>query len=139
MPELKRAVSTQVKIKVIRAIESGIRMQTVAETMGLSLEKVREIRSRSNADIKAVSSFLQTATVRQKKIMAHAVRSSGGNKALRARAGDNARRVCGATQTVRPAPYEYGTGRTAVSELLCRKVPATDVVVRSLEDEFAER
>ena len=126
------------KIKVIRAIESGIRMQTVAETMGLSLEKVREIRSRSNADIKAVS-FLQTATVRQKKIMAHAVRSSGGNKALRATAGDNARRVCGATQTVRPAPYEYGTGRTAVSELLCRKVPATDVVVRSLEDEFAER
>ena len=157
MPDLKRVVSTQVKIKVIRAIESGIRMQTVAETMGLSLEKVREIRSRSNADIKAVSSFLQTATVRQKKIMAHAVRSSGGNKALRATAGgnarrarargnamrawagDNARRVCGATQTVRPAPYEYGTGRTAVSELLCRKVPATDVVVRSLEDEFAER
>lgn len=139
MPELKRVVSTQVKIKVIRAIESSIRMQTVAETMGLSLEKVREIRSRSNADIKAVSSFLQTATVRQKKIMAHAVRSSDGNKALRATAGGNARRVCGATQTVRPAPYEYGTGRTAVSELLCWKVPATDVVVRSLEDEFAER
>ena len=32
MPELKRAVSTQMKIKVIRAIESGIRMQTVAGT-----------------------------------------------------------------------------------------------------------
>ena len=80
MPELKRVVSTQVKIKVIRAIESGIRMQTVADTMGLSLEKVKEIRSRSNADIKAVSSFLQTATTTQKKMMAHVVRSSGGNE-----------------------------------------------------------
>ena len=80
MPELKRAVSTQVKIKVIRAIESGIRMQTVADTMGLSLGKVREIRSRSNADIKAVTSFLQTATTTQKKMMAQVVRSSGGNE-----------------------------------------------------------
>ena len=68
------------KIKVIRAIESGIRMQTVADTMGLTLEKVREIRSRSNADIKAVAAFLQTATVTQKKMMAHVVRSSGGNE-----------------------------------------------------------
>ena len=80
MPELKRAVSTQVKIKVIRAIESGIRMQTVADTMGLSLEKVKEIRSRSNADIKAVTAYLQTATTSQKKMMAHVVRSSGGNE-----------------------------------------------------------
>ncbi len=80
MPELKRAVITQVKIKVIRAIESGIRMQTVADTMGLSLGKVREIRSRSNADIKAVTSFLQTATTTQKKMMAQVVRSSGGNE-----------------------------------------------------------
>ena len=80
MPELKRAISTQMKIKVIRAIESGIRMQTVADTMGLTLEKVREIRSRSNADIKAVAAFLQTATVTQKKMMAHVVRSSGGNE-----------------------------------------------------------
>ena len=67
-------------IKVIRAIESGIRMQTVADTMGLSLGKVREIRSRSNADIKAVTSFLQTATTTQKKMMAQVVRSSGGNE-----------------------------------------------------------
>lgn len=80
MPELKRAVSTQVKIKVIRAIESGVRMQTVADTMGLSLEKVREIRSRSNADIKAVTAFLQTATTTQKKMMAHVVLLSGGNE-----------------------------------------------------------
>ena len=68
------------KIKVIRAIESGIRMQMVADTMGLTLEKVREIRSRSNADIKAVAAFLQTASVTQKKMMAHVVRSSGGNE-----------------------------------------------------------
>ena len=80
MSELKRAVSTQVKIKVIRAIESGIRMQTVADTMGLSLEKVKEIRTRSNADIKAVTTFLQTATTTQKKMMAQVVRSSGGNE-----------------------------------------------------------
>ena len=80
MPELKRAVGTQMKIKVIRAIESGIRMQMVADTMGLTLEKVREIRSHSNADIKAVASFLQTASVTQKKMMAHVVRSSGGNE-----------------------------------------------------------
>lgn len=80
MLELKRAISTQMKIKVIRAIESGIRMQTVADTMGLTLEKVREIRSRSNADIKAMAAFLQTATVTQKKMMAHVVRSSGGNE-----------------------------------------------------------
>ena len=80
MPELNRVVSTQVKIKVIRAIESGIRMQTLADTMGLSLEKVREIRSRSNADIKAMLSFLQTATTTQKKMMAQVVRSSGGNE-----------------------------------------------------------
>ena len=69
MQELKRTVSTQMKIKVIRAIESGIRMQTVAETMGLSLEKVKGIRSRSNADIKAVTAYLQTATITQKKMM----------------------------------------------------------------------
>lgn len=80
MPELKSAISTQMKIKIIRAIESGIRMQTVAETMGLTLGKVKEIRSRSNADIKAVASFLQTATTTQKKMMAHVVRSSGGNE-----------------------------------------------------------
>ena len=80
MPELKRAVSTQMKIKIIRAIESGIRMQSVAETMGLTLEKVREIRSRTNADIKAVMTFLQTATMPQKKMMAQVVRSSGGNE-----------------------------------------------------------
>ena len=80
MPELKRAVSTQMKIKIIRAIESGIRMQTVADTMGLPLEKVKEIRSRTNADIKAVTAFLQEATTTQKKMMAHVVRSSGGNE-----------------------------------------------------------
>ena len=68
------------KIKVIRAIESGVRMQTVADTMGLPLEKVREIRARTNADIKAVTSFLRTATTSQKKMMAHVVRSSGGNE-----------------------------------------------------------
>ena len=61
MQELKRVVSTQMKIKVIRAIESGIRMQTVAETMGLPLAKVKEIRSRSSADIKAVTAFLLTS------------------------------------------------------------------------------
>ena len=68
------------KIKVIRAIESGIKMQTVADTMGLTLEKVKEIRSRTNADIKAVTSFLQTATTTQKMMIAHVVRSSGGNE-----------------------------------------------------------
>lgn len=68
------------KIKVVRAIESGIRMQTVADTMGLSLEKVKEIRSRTNTDIKAVTAYLQTATTTQKRMMAHVVRSSGGNE-----------------------------------------------------------
>ena len=36
MKTLKDSVSTRTKVKVIRAIESGIRMQSVAETMGLS-------------------------------------------------------------------------------------------------------
>lgn len=81
MPESKRAISTQMKIKVIRAIESGIRIQTVADTMGLTLEKVREIRSRSNADIKAMAAFPRLiATVTYKKMMAQVVRSSGGNE-----------------------------------------------------------
>ena len=80
MKELKSAVSTQTKIKVVRAIEAGIRHQSIADTMGLTLEEVREIRTRSNADIKAVTAFLQTASVSQKKLMAHAVRSCGGNE-----------------------------------------------------------
>ena len=80
MKKLKESVSTRTKVKVIRAIESGIRMQSVAETVGLSLDKVKEIRKRANADIKAVSAFLQDATSDQKRRMAHAVRSSGGNE-----------------------------------------------------------
>lgn len=80
MQELKSAVSTLTKIKVVRAIESGIRMETVAETMGLSIEKVKAIRARTNMDIKAVSAFLQTASVSQKKLTSHAVRSSGVNE-----------------------------------------------------------
>ena len=80
MKKLKESVSTRTKVKVIRAIESGIRMQSVAETMGLSLDKVKEIRKRANADIKAVGAFLQEATSEQKRRMAHAVRSSGGNE-----------------------------------------------------------
>lgn len=79
MPELKKAVCSQFKTKVIRAIESDIRTQTVADTRGLTLEKVREIRSRPNADIKAVTAYPQTAATIQKKMMAHIVRSSGGN------------------------------------------------------------
>ncbi len=42
MQELKSAVSTQTKIKVIRAIESGIRQQVIADTMGLVLGKSGE-------------------------------------------------------------------------------------------------
>ena len=80
MEELQRAVSTQTKIKVVRAIESGIRMRTIAETMGLPIEKVKEIRVRTNADIKAVTAFLATASTKQKKMMAHAVQSCGGNE-----------------------------------------------------------
>lgn len=80
MQELKSAVSTQKKIKVIRAIEAGIRHQSIADTMGLSLEKVREIRTRTNVDIKAVTTFLRTASTAQKKMMAHVVRSCGGNE-----------------------------------------------------------
>ena len=53
MKKLKESVSTRTKVKVIRAIESGIRMQSVAETLGLSLDKVKEIQKRANADIKA--------------------------------------------------------------------------------------
>ena len=80
MKKLKESVSTRTKVKVIRAIESGIRMQSVAETMGLSPDKVKEIRKRANADIKAVSAFLQDALLDQKRRMAHVVRSSGGNE-----------------------------------------------------------
>lgn len=53
MMEFKRAVSTGQKIKVIRAIESGIRRQIIADTIG----KVLEIRARTYADIKAVAAF----------------------------------------------------------------------------------
>lgn len=48
--------------------------------MGLSLETVREIRARTKADIKAVTGFLATASTSQKKMMAHTVRSCGGNE-----------------------------------------------------------
>ena len=41
---------------------------------------MREIRSRSNVDTKAVTSYLQTATTSQTKMMAQVVRSSGGNE-----------------------------------------------------------
>ena len=41
---------------------------------------MREIRSRSNVDIKVVTVYLQTATTSQKKMMAQVVRSSGGNE-----------------------------------------------------------
>ena len=45
-------MSTQVKIKVIRAFESGIRMQAVADTMGLggmSPVEYRESKMRISA------------------------------------------------------------------------------------------
>lgn len=80
MQELKSAVSAQTKIKVIRAIESGIRQQVIADTMGLGLGKVRGIRAGTKADIKAVTGFLATSSTSQKEMMAHAVRSCGGNE-----------------------------------------------------------
>ena len=80
MKELSYTLCTQTKVKVIRAIESGIRMKAVAETMGLPIAKVKEIRARTNADIKVVTAFLATASTKQKKMMAQVVRSCGGNE-----------------------------------------------------------
>ena len=80
MQELKSAVSTQTKVKVIRALESGIRQQSIADTMGLSREQIVRIRRTTGDDIKAMTTFLETATTSQKKMMAHAVRSCGGNE-----------------------------------------------------------
>ena len=39
MKKIKESINTLTKVKMIRAIESRVRMQSVAETMGLSLNK----------------------------------------------------------------------------------------------------
>ena len=69
MKKLKESGSTRTTVKVIRAIESGIRMQSAAETMVLSLDKEKEIRKLTNADIKAESAFLLDAPSDKKRRM----------------------------------------------------------------------
>jgi|SRR5574344_66377 hypothetical protein len=59
MQELRSGLGTQTKIQVIRFIESGIGMPSVANTIGLSLDQVKKIKYGTYADIKAVMIFLE--------------------------------------------------------------------------------
>lgn len=80
MEESKGMLSTQTTLKVFRAIESGIGLKAVAESMGLSVKQVRTINNKTAADIEAVKSFLRTASLPQRKRIRHVVQLCDGNE-----------------------------------------------------------
>ena len=80
MEKSKGMLSTQTTLKVFRAIESGIGLKAVAESMGLSVKQVRTINNKTASDIEAVRSFLQTASVAQRKRMRYVVQFCDGNE-----------------------------------------------------------
>lgn len=73
-------INTQTTLNVFRAIESGIGLQAVADSMGLSFKQVWTIKQKAASDIEAVKSFLRTASVSQRKRMLQVVQLCNGNE-----------------------------------------------------------